>query len=166
MDRQIWNPAKGEISRTSYVLLGIALFALKHNLDRLVASLAFHRRFTVFNYWISPVQVLHITTLPRKDLEFLLTMLAMALPFIAVGVVLTVRRLRSIGLPLWLAVLFFLPILNIAFFLILGVLPSQDGPTKISPPNRTNRFLDRMIPDSAWGSAAIATLVAGPMCAA
>jgi uncharacterized membrane protein YhaH (DUF805 family) len=170
MGTQLSTPGIGnrEIGRARYAIIGVLLFALKHNFDRFVASLAFHRQFSVFNYWVSPAQALRVTTLPRKDLEFLLTMLAMALPFIGIGVMLTVRRLRSIGLPLWLAVLFFLPILNLVFFLILSVLPAyeESASPRILPPGRPNRFLDRVIPDGAWGSAAIAALFSVPVFAA
>jgi uncharacterized membrane protein YhaH (DUF805 family) len=163
----LWS-RDGEIGRAPYALIGILGFALKHNLDRLVATAVFHRPFGVFNYWISPAQALRITSLPRRDAEFLLTMLAIALPFIAIGVMLTVRRLRSIGLPLWLAVLFFPPIVNLIFFLILSILPARQGSAKpgVLLPGRSNRYLDRVIPSGAWGSAAIAALFSVPVCAA
>jgi len=159
---------KGEIGRVPYALIGILGFAVKHNLDRLVASSVFHRPFGVFNYWISPAQALRITSLPRNDAEFLLTMVAVALPFIAAGVVLTVLRLRSIGLPLWLAVLFFLPILNLVFFLILSLLPPRETPADptVRAHGHLHRFLDRLIPDNSWGSAAVAAVFSVPICAA
>ena len=158
----------GEIGRGPYVLVGVLCFALKHNLDRLVASVIFHRPFSVFNYWVSPAQVLRITSLTRRDAEFFLTMVAIALPFIGIGVVLTVRRLRSIGLPLWLAVLFFPPVVNLVFFLVLSILPGRPGSATPSVPRsaRPTRFLDRLIPNNPWGSAAVAALLAVPMCAA
>ena len=46
-------------------------------------------------------------TRDRDDQIFYATMLALALPFLVVGVVLTVRRLRDAGWPLWLVLFFF-----------------------------------------------------------
>ena len=85
----------GTVGRGFYALVGVIGFAFKHNLDRLVATVIFHRRWGIFNYWIPPVQVLHFSSLPRADAIFLGSLLAMALPFIWVGVALTVRRLRA-----------------------------------------------------------------------
>ena len=47
----LWRPT-GTIDRGPYVLVGLLGFALKHNLDRLVAGYGFHRSWTLFNYWI------------------------------------------------------------------------------------------------------------------
>jgi hypothetical protein len=48
------------------------------------------------------------------------------LPFLAVGIVLTVRRLRDAGWPLWLAAFFFVPLpINLLFFIVLCLIPSE-----------------------------------------
>ncbi len=153
----------GEIDRGPYALIGVIGFALKHNLDRLVASAVFHRPWGIFNYWIPAGQALRITSLSRRDAEFFATLVALALPFIWIGVVLTVQRLRSIGLPVWLAVVFFLPVINLLFFLVLSILPAQQKSVP-QPPVRakvTGPFLGRLIPDNPVGSAAVAVLLIG-----
>ena len=114
------------MDRAAYLLIGVIGFALKHNLDRLVATFIFHRPWGIFNYWIPPAKAVRITSLPREDATFLASMLALALPFIWVGVVLTLRRLRAVRLPLWLIAIFFLPVINLAFFALLSVLPSRE----------------------------------------
>ncbi|MGE5326177.1 MAG: hypothetical protein ACM3NO_04005, partial [Deltaproteobacteria bacterium] len=148
---------EGTIDRGPYALIGVAGFLIKHNLDRFVATLVFHRPWGLFNYWISPVAAIHITNLSRSDSEWLAAMLAMSLPFIWVGIALTLRRLRAVGLPAGLVVLFFAPVLNLAFFTILSVLPSK--PSVDSRPStggsRIRESLDRLIPRSAFGSAAM-----------
>ena len=70
----------GTVGRGFYALVGVIGFAFKHNLDRLVATAIFHRPWGIFNYWIPPVRVLHLDSLPRSDALFLLTMLMTALP--------------------------------------------------------------------------------------
>lgn len=91
----------GTVGRGKYARIGVFGFALKHNLDRFVATLVFHRRWSLFNYWIPPGRAVHITSLPRSEAAFLAAMVAMALPFIWAAVVLTLRRLRDAGLPAW-----------------------------------------------------------------
>ena len=83
----------GAVDRGPYALIGLLGFAIKHNIDRFVATLVFNRKWSLFNYWIPPTAAVHITSLPKNDAVLLATMLAVALPFIWSGVVLTLRRL-------------------------------------------------------------------------
>jgi hypothetical protein len=50
-----------------------------------------------------------INHLSAVESKFLTMMLLAALPFIWIGVTMTVRRLRDAGKPVWLATLFFVP---------------------------------------------------------
>jgi uncharacterized membrane protein YhaH (DUF805 family) len=155
----IWS-SEGTLDRGPYALVGFIGFAIKHNLDRLVATHVFHRKWSLFNYWIPLNQAVRITSLAPADRTFLVSMLALSLPFIWVGVVLTMRRLRSVGLPAWLVVFFFAPYLNLLFFIILCVYPSQSAEKMESSLRaQQNRFLQRIIPESNWGSAAVALLI-------
>ncbi len=88
----------------------------------------------------------------------------MALPFIWVGVVLTLRRLRAIRLPVWLVIFFFLPVINLVFFLLLSIVPTRqvEDPHRLPPGGRFGSALDRLIPDNALGSAAMAVLLTLP----
>ena len=120
-----WRP-NGTIGRGTYALVGLLGFAFKHNLDRLVATFGFHRPWGLFNYWVPVRDVARITQLGGSECVFLGTMVAISLPFIWVGVVLTMKRLRNAGLPTHLVALFFLPFLNLLFFLVLCLLPERD----------------------------------------
>ena len=114
-DLWTWN---GTLDRGSYALIGLIGFAIKHNLDRYVAHEVFGRPWTLFNYWIPLNQAIRITSLSSTDGRFLLEMVILSLPFIWVGVVCTLKRIRDAGLPLaWVAV-FFCPSRNLAFFLL------------------------------------------------
>jgi len=88
----------GTIDRGPYLLIGIIGFAIKHNLDRLVASAFYNKPWGIFNYFIPPAKALN--ALSGDDRQMLLSLLGLSIPFIWVGVVCTLRRLRSIGLPL------------------------------------------------------------------
>jgi len=79
-------------------------------------------------------------------------------------VVLTLRRLRAIGLHAWLVVFFFVPVINLIFFLILSVAPTRT-PDQLHDNMHVGRLgstLDRIIPESAAGSAAMAILLTLP----
>ncbi|MGH9579357.1 MAG: DUF805 domain-containing protein, partial [Terriglobales bacterium] len=154
----------GAVDRGPYAVIGLVGFAIKHNLDRAVASLVFDRHWELFNYYIPPGQALRITSLPRQEAVFFAAMVAISLPFIWVGVALTLRRLRSAGLPTWLVVCFFLPVLNLLFFLLLCVIPARDHALDAAAlrAGRMNRTLARIIPESPLGSAAMAILLVLP----
>ena len=115
-------------------MLGTALALGAYNLGRLVAA-AEHR------YWApwAPGEF------PRSPLA-----LALAGAFAGAVVVLTLRRLRDAALPRWLALVLAVPVANVLLFLVLCVVPSaretEGGGT---------RTLDRLVPRSAAGSAAV-----------
>jgi len=154
----------GTVNRGTYAALGLVGFAFKHNLDRIVATQIFHRPWGVFNYWAPLAKSAHINSLSRDEAWFLATMLLTALPFIWVGVVLTLRRLRDAGLSTALVAFFFLPFLNVLFFLMLSILPSRPEAGALAGPRsaRVQSLLERLIPDHAWGSAAMAVLLTLP----
>jgi uncharacterized membrane protein YhaH (DUF805 family) len=107
----IWS-WHGRIGRRRYLITGLVLFALKHNIDRLLATI-FDYPWGPFNYLVffSPYGN-SIYGLRTPDASFYALLLLVALPFIWIGVVLTLRRLRDAALPLSLVVLFFIPLIN------------------------------------------------------
>ena len=146
---------EGTIGRGAYFAVGIIGFALKHNLDRFVATGVFNRPWGVFNYWIPLEEAANLGGLSLADSLFLSVMLVLSFPFIWVGVVLTVKRLRSAELPTWLVMLFFAPFINLVFFLLLSVIPEwkeKERPGAELEQNTLN-ILDRWILDSPWGAA-------------
>jgi hypothetical protein len=151
---------EGTVDRGTYALVGLIGFAIKHNLDRLIAALVFHRNWRLFNYWIPLDRAVRITSLNTADRRFLFWMLVSSMPFIWVGVALTIQRLRSIGWPASAVVLFFAPYLNLLFFLVLCVWPARSADEISERPRMgDNRTLGKIIPRSKWGSAAMALLV-------
>jgi len=158
----LWN-WRGTAGRGKYAAVGLLLFALKHNLDRLIA-LNFNRRWSLFNYWVFDPAA-GVDDSSPASWRFYAALVAAALPFIWVGVVMTIKRLRDAGLPLWLVVFFFAPFLNLFFFLLLSVAPSRATPRARRPEAfgaRLNAALGRFIPDHPLGSAAMSLLVVVP----
>jgi hypothetical protein len=140
----------GTVSRGTYALIGCGLFAIKHNLDRLVATVLFDRKWDVFSYLQGPP-----LGTPGEE-GFYAVMVSLALPFIWVGISLTVRRLRDAGWPMGLMIVFFVPVLNLVFFLLLSVVPSRAAAEPKAP---RERRLGRLLPEGVVGSAAVSVLV-------
>jgi hypothetical protein len=159
----LWR-SSGTVDRGTYALVGLVGFALKHNLDRFVATSVFHRPWGLFNYWVPLRDVARITALRRDDAKFLETMVVLALPFVWVGVALTLKRLRSANLPSQLVLLFFVPFLNLLFFLLLCLMPARNSTVteRQSDRQKGSPFV-RIVPDNVLGSAAISLLLTVPV---
>lgn len=145
----------GAVRRGPYIAWGLLLFAIKYNVDRLVAMRAFNRTWSPLNY-VLPGRVFDLTS--QSDVKFCLTMLAVALPFVWAGVMLTVRRLRSTGWPVGLVVLFFAPLVSFVFFAALSVVPPS-GEEMALPARGMRNLLGRVIPQGRFGSAVLGVLV-------
>ena len=123
---QLWS-WEGVVSRRAYLVAGLVLFAVKYPLDWLV-SLSFDRPWNVLMY-LSP-RVSPLLKLADHP-AYWMALVAVALPFVAAGTALSARRLRDMGVhPFW-AGLFFLPFLNLAFFLVLAAAPSRESPRHV-----------------------------------
>ncbi len=141
----------GEISRAQFLVWGCLLFAVKYNLDRLVLKFAFGRDWSIANYFKQPFPWLNFS--PAESPTEYAVLLAIALPFLWAGIALCARRLRSAGLPLWLTVLFVVPVLKWLLFLVLGLVPGKES--QAGGP-RPRGWLDRWLPKSTPGSALLA----------
>ena len=149
----------GTIGRGPYLFWGVCLFFIKFNLDRLIGALWFDKSWKIFD-WETVRFYLWQTPVGRADETYFLTLLASALPFMWAGVVLTLRRLRSLGWQPWWVLLFFIPVLKLIFFAILCLLPSPAEGQK--PPilaERRSVKIGALIPCGALSSAALAVLV-------
>ncbi len=145
---------KGEIGRSVYAFTGIILFLVKWNLDRLFSLFANEVRYpTPFFYLLTEINSETVRT------DLILKCFGIAQPFIYLGLVLTVKRLRSLGWPIYSSILFFVPFVNLLFFFLLSMLP-QNSPLEWNRKNRprTKEWLDRFLPR---GKVACASLAMG-----
>lgn len=88
---------KATIGRLPYASIGVGAFLLKFALDHLIVEVVFDREWSLLNYWVSPFGPVAPGPTLGTDRGIVTALLALALPFIWLGVVLTIRRLRSIG---------------------------------------------------------------------
>lgn len=138
----------GTLDRGPYAVLGLLLTALKYNLDRLLMASAYGDAWRWSLYWAPGDTFTRLLHDPAAA-TVRWTLFLSCLPFLWAGVVLSLRRLRSAGLPLWPVAFFCVPLLNLLFFAVLCVLPARDAAPRSS-------YLSRIIPKSYWGGAAFA----------
>jgi hypothetical protein len=109
-----------------YLALGVGLFVVKFGIDFGVAR-AFGRTWSIYNYLLpTDISAFRLFQTPDSpDALFFLVLLAVAVPFVAVGTWATYGRLADAGAPRGWVLLFFVPVLNLFLFLILSMLPTR-----------------------------------------
>jgi uncharacterized membrane protein YhaH (DUF805 family) len=151
---QMWR-WQGAIDNRTYAVAGCTAFLLKYFLDKFVAFAVFGRSWFLWSYWQPLGPNARVNAMPSDTRAFAGTLLILALPFIWLGVTLTVQRLRDSGKPLWLVVLFFVPVINLLFFLLLCMMESHSvAAQREAAPWPETRMLDRWIPRSTLGAGA------------
>src|ERR1044072_7611517 len=106
LDLWTWE---GTVGRSRYLVTGLVLFFIKHNIDRILAAFAGYP-WSPISYWLFIGPNGRVASLnSADDARFYVLLLMFAIPFIWIGTVMTLRRLRDADLPLWLVLLFYLP---------------------------------------------------------
>ena len=119
----LWFGLRAPVSRQAYALSGFGLMAFKYGTEAVVIHQTVGR-------WLSPLAylnpVLAVRLDPIGEHEWLLAALALwTLPFLWIGVSMTLRRLEDAGRSPLLAALYFVPLVNYVLMLTLCVLPSR-----------------------------------------
>ncbi len=151
----------GGISRLGYISVALVGVLVKHAIDLAVAG-TFHRQWDLTHYLVPLGVPVMAGSLTPDDMQFLVVMLAVSIPFAWVGLGITVRRFRTIGWPLWLVVLFFVPVANVASFALAAAWP-ENVPRAGS---RGESWLERIVPEDPLGAALLAVVLAGILGAA
>src|SRR5436305_4465578 len=124
--RRLWT-LEGSVGRGSYLLAGMIAFAAKYAIDWTIASFVFGQRWTPLSYW-------RLTRLWEQPASItpamFLTLFLVSLPFLWFGMAMTLLRLRDAGKSAGWAALFFVPVVNLVFFLTLAALPPRSAPSR------------------------------------
>lgn len=149
-----WN---GDLSGGTFFFWGILLAAIKFNVDRFIAYEWFDQRWTIFDWSTLRVYLWQSAPLQPSERPYFVALLAASIPFIGIGTLLTLRRLRSLGWRPWWVLLFFVPVVKLIFFAVLSLLPTpeQAGVSPIAKPGPSKSVMER----SAFQSAIIAILI-------
>ena len=150
----------GKVTRRRYAMVGACGLAIKFNLDRVIADyFGFH--WNIWNY-LDPLEHSgRFLQLSVPEKYFLTILLITALPFIWVGITMTMKRLRDAGQPLALTLLFFAPVVNLLFFALLCLLPSQLAASESERSDRRATLPPHYWPASRAGSATAAVVATG-----
>jgi len=161
MFKQLWHRVvtwNGKIGRAEYMQVGFSLAALKLAIDYALLTMVFHLPWSWARYFDSRLsQVFYERPIERTFPEFLSISLV-AVPFMYIGVVYTIKRCRDVGAPTWLAGLFFIPYMKFALIAILCALDSRVTAESPSGPRRPTA-IGRFIPTGKAGSSLLGLLV-------
>jgi len=116
---------RSRVSRGGYLASGISLLILKFLFEMGFYYLAFQKIMNPIQF-LSPLIILRYPKFDYSPDWFLPVVLLYSLPFIWVGVGMSIRRAADAGLSPWLGVLFFIPGINYVFMGLLSLLPSSN----------------------------------------
>jgi hypothetical protein len=121
----VWADVARPITRGTYVTHGVALAAAKYVGDVALVYTATGRLWTPADY-VQTLPSLLLQSQWAGSTPWLETALVTwMLPFVAIGVVLTVRRALDAGHSPWWSILFLVPYANYAVMAALSALPSR-----------------------------------------
>ena len=116
---------RGRISRREYLVTGVGLMFFKYAVDTISIYLVAHVVWTPLNYFFPLIgeRVSKVGTFPTW---FQLALLIWTLPFMWIGVTMTMRRAIDAGKSAAWCAAFFIPFVNYAVMLWLAAVPSSE----------------------------------------
>lgn len=114
------------VPRTLYARVGITLVVVKYLVDASVIYLVTGIRWTPLRYSLGALSIANSAHWPSW---FGVAMIVWTLPFLWIGVSMTVRRAADAGWSPWVGLAFFVPFINYAVMLALCFVPSAPGDT-------------------------------------
>ena len=121
---RLWFGFRDPVDRGTYFRHGVGLMALKYAIDALLIWRFAGRVWTPLNY-LSPLLSTRAELLRGAPPWLLPLLVAIALPFLWIGVSMTMRRAVDAGASPWIALVFFVPAFNYALMLLCSILPSH-----------------------------------------
>lgn len=121
---RLWFGLTLPVSRRAYIASGFGLMALKLAIDNGLAFAATGHPWPLAAY-LSPSVVAKDHALGPSPGWLLTAMALIALPFLWVGLTMTVRRAADAGASPWLGLLFLVPVVNYFAMLVFAALPTS-----------------------------------------
>jgi uncharacterized membrane protein YhaH (DUF805 family) len=120
---RLWFGLSDRVDRRTYVASGIGLMLLKYLVDVAVVWHYTGRLYTPADY-LSPLWTVRQHALQGVPPGAMLALGAWALMFLWIGVGMSLRRAADAGKSPWLALLFFVPYVNLVLMAALSLLPT------------------------------------------
>ena len=140
---RLWFGFSLPVDRGTYFRQGVGLTALKYGIDALLVWQFAGRFWTPLNY-LSPLLTTRQALLGGAPTWLLPLMVVIALPFLWIGVSMSMRRAVDAGASPAIALLFFVPGVNFLLMLLLCLPPSRHYPAGSAPPARLIVGKERM----------------------
>lgn len=120
---------RAPVGRRAYALAGVTLMAVKYTTDALLVYLWTGRVFHPLDY-LNPILAMRAEAVATEGTSaapqaLLLLLALLALPYLWIGLSMTMRRAVDAGRSPWWAFLFFAPVVNLALMVTLALLPSR-----------------------------------------
>jgi uncharacterized membrane protein YhaH (DUF805 family) len=138
---RLWFTFESGVGRREYLLSGLALAVLKYAGDAFMVWNATGRLWRPIDY-LSPVNTLLQSKLVMAPAELLPVLAAWSLPFLWIGISMSMRRSIDAGRSAWLGLLFFVPVVSYLFIAAMCMLPSR--PATVSPAEAPRPYEHRL----------------------
>jgi uncharacterized membrane protein YhaH (DUF805 family) len=123
---RLWFNFDVRVGRSAYLLTGVSLMLLEYAIQATLVYAAMHVLWSPLAF-LSPIYSVRTAGLDVGKSWLFVSLAAVTLPFMWIGVSMSVRRAVDAGLSAWTGLLFIVPLLNYLMMLALAVLPSQPG---------------------------------------
>lgn len=120
----LWFSFVHPVGRRTYFWHGLALMLFKYGVDAGVLYHYIGKIWTPWDYFI-PVWSARQQIMAQGPEWLTPAMVIFSLPFLWIGISMSARRAVDSGQSAWLALLFFLPVINVGLMLALSLLPSK-----------------------------------------
>ena len=121
---RFWFTFEEGVSREEYLRHGFALMVLKYAVDATLIGLSTGTLWTPLDY-LQSVPLLMSTRLEGAPPYVASALAVWTLPFLWIGMSMTIRRLLDAGASAWWALLFFVPVICYGLFAVLAAAPSR-----------------------------------------
>jgi uncharacterized membrane protein YhaH (DUF805 family) len=137
---RLWFGLTRPVDRRAYLVNGAGLMFVKYGLDAALIGWFAGRFWSPLDYF-TPLWTVRQDVLRGGPTWLGPALVLAALPFLWIGVSMTMRRAMDAGRSPWLALVFFLPVANYALMLALSVAPTRSVASRgaampISPPDQ------------------------------
>ncbi|MDI1477502.1 hypothetical protein [Polyangium sp. y55x31] len=129
---RLWFGLEAPVGRRAYLLTGVTLMALKYGIDALLVYLASGVLFSPLAY-LSPLLTLRTKSIPDAPSWLFVAMGIATLPFLWIGVSMSIRRAANAGLSPWGGLTFLVPGLNYLAMIVLAAIPERGDAWKPDP---------------------------------
>jgi uncharacterized membrane protein YhaH (DUF805 family) len=153
---RLWFTFESGVGRREYILSGIGLALVKYVGD---AALVWHGTGRVWQPldYVAPLSTLRMTTLAGAPPELLPILALWSLPFLWIGISMSMRRALDAGWSAWTALLFFMPVVRFPFMAAMSLLPSRVS----TSPREAPRPYEHRLPSALLSIAAGMTIGLG-----